>query len=51
MTFTLLQEGQKINLAFHSSSGCDATSAFYGLGKNKIYKIVKNSKDYMQGSN
>ena len=33
--------------ALHALSGCDAKSAFYGLGK-KIYKIVKNSKDYKE---
>ena len=29
----------------HAINGCDATSAFFGLGK-KIYKVIKNSEDY-----
>ncbi|CAB4021755.1 Hypothetical predicted protein [Paramuricea clavata] len=28
--------------ALHAISGCDSTSAFYGLGKQKVYKIVKS---------
>ena len=29
--------------ALHAVSGCDSTSAFFGIGKQKFYKIVKNS--------
>ena len=30
-------------LALHAVSGCDSTSAFFGVGKQKAYKIVKSS--------
>ena len=29
-------------------SGCDSTSAFYGLGKQKVYKIVKSSDRFKE---
>ena len=29
--------------ALHALSGCDYTSAFFGIGKQKMYKVVKKS--------
>ena len=34
--------------ALHAISGCDSTSAFYGVGKKKVYNIVKNVGAYME---
>ncbi|CAB4001853.1 Hypothetical predicted protein [Paramuricea clavata] len=32
--------------ALHAISGCDFTSAFYGIGKQKMYKIAKSSDSF-----
>ena len=32
----------------HAISGCDANSALYGIGKQKVYKIVKGSERYQE---
>ena len=34
--------------ALHARSGCDATSAFYGVGKKKIYTVIKNADHYKE---
>ena len=34
--------------ALHAISGCDSTSAFYGVGKKKVYNILKNVGAYIQ---
>ena len=34
--------------ALHAISGCDSTRAFYGVGKKKVYNIVKNVGAYME---
>ena len=32
--------------ALHALSGCDYTSAFFGIGKQKMYKVVKKSDQF-----
>jgi hypothetical protein len=32
--------------ALHELSGCDYTSSFFGTGKQKMYKVVKNSDHF-----
>ena len=32
----------------HAVSGCDSTSAFFGVGKQKAYKIVKSSDRFQE---
>jgi flavodoxin len=32
--------------ALHELSGCDYTSAFFGIGKQKMYKVVKKSDHF-----
>ena len=34
--------------ALHAVSGCDSTSAFFGVGKQKAYKIVKSSNRFQE---
>ena len=34
--------------AFHAVTECDSTSAFFGVGKQKAYKIVKGSDRYQK---
>ena len=34
--------------ALHAISGCDSTSAFYGVGKKEVDNIVKNVGAYME---
>ena len=34
--------------ALHAISGCDLTSAFYGVGKKKVYNILQNVGAYME---
>ena len=34
--------------ALHAMTGCDSTSAFYGIGKKKAYKIVKDSPRFLE---
>ena len=34
--------------ALHAVSGCDSTSAFFGVGKQKAYKIVKSSDRFQE---
>ena len=32
----------------HAISGCDADSVLYGIGKQKVYKVVKGSERYQE---
>ncbi len=32
--------------ALHALSGCDYTSAFFGIGKQNLYKVVKKSDNF-----
>ncbi|CAB4012350.1 Hypothetical predicted protein [Paramuricea clavata] len=34
--------------ALHAVSGCDTTSAFFGIGKQKFYKVVNNSDRFKE---
>ena len=34
--------------ALHAVSGCDSTSAFFGIGKHKFYKTVKGSGSFQE---
>ena len=36
-------------LAFHSITGCDTTSFFYGISKKKAYKIYEQDANLLEG--
>jgi hypothetical protein len=36
-------------LAFHSITGCDTTSFFYGISKKKAYKVYDQDVNLLEG--
>jgi hypothetical protein len=36
-------------LAFHSITGCDTTSFFYGISKKKAYKVYEQDVNLLEG--
>jgi hypothetical protein len=36
-------------LAFHSITGCDTTSFFYGISKKKAYKVYEQDANLLEG--
>ena len=36
-------------LAFHSITGCDTTSFFYGISKKRVYKVYEQDANLLEG--
>ena len=36
-------------LTFHSITGCDTTSFFYGISKKRVYKVYEQDANLLEG--